>query len=114
MKIYVDLDTGTYGDASQIIEIDISDWSPEVLEEFYDMSDSQRIQMTIEASNRQKSKLKKVAICSDCHSDKVFYDAYVGINDKEDIRLFDDVFCEDCSKRTPIDWVTVKDASNEQ
>lgn len=40
--------------------------------------------------------------CSECGSTDVFYDAYVGVNDPEDVRTFDQAFCDDCGGETSL------------
>ncbi len=34
--------------------------------------------------------------CSECGSANVYRDAYVGVNDQTDIKVFDGLFCDDC------------------
>lgn len=40
---------------------------------------------------------KKIYSCPECGSSNVMYDAYVMMNDDEDVRTFDDKVCDDCS-----------------
>jgi len=46
-------------------------------------------------------------LCSECGSDTVFFDAWVGANDPTDIRTFQQAFCEDCGETSleDEDWV---------
>ena len=53
-----------------------------------------------ENPNRE-GKTKKL-VCSACGSDEVFYDAYVGVNDDNDVRRFDAVFCDNCGGETSL------------
>lgn len=42
--------------------------------------------------------MKKILYtCPDCGSDKVMHDAYVMMNDEDDVRTFDNKVCDDCS-----------------
>lgn len=36
------------------------------------------------------------AHCPNCDSTNVWRDAYVNVNDKADIREYDDMWCDDC------------------
>ena len=38
--------------------------------------------------------------CPDCASVNVFADAYVGVNDPDDVRTFSSFFCMDCEITT--------------
>lgn len=40
--------------------------------------------------------MKIISVCNYCVSPRVFRDAYVGIN-TEEVRTFDDTYCEDCA-----------------
>jgi hypothetical protein len=42
-------------------------------------------------------------ICSTCKGENVLQDAYVALNDPEDIRLFDEMYCEDCEGPTTVE-----------
>jgi hypothetical protein len=39
-------------------------------------------------------------VCSLCGSDEVVYDAWVNVNDYEDVQIFDDVYCKGCEQTT--------------
>lgn len=39
---------------------------------------------------------RTIKVCSTCGSDRVFFDAWVGVNDPSDILTFDTVFCNNC------------------
>lgn len=41
-------------------------------------------------------------VCTTCGSEDVFYDAYVGVNDENDVRTFDAVFCDNCGGETSL------------
>lgn len=41
-------------------------------------------------------------VCKECGSEDVFWDAYVGVNDPEDVRLFDNVHCDNCEGPTSL------------
>jgi hypothetical protein len=41
-------------------------------------------------------------VCKTCKSENVFYDAYVGVNDSQDTRVFDTVLCDDCGGETSL------------
>jgi hypothetical protein len=43
-----------------------------------------------------------IQVCKECGSDAVYFDAYVGVNDPEDVRTFDAVFCDDCGGETSL------------
>lgn len=38
--------------------------------------------------------------CPECGSEEVFADAYVGVNDPDDVRTFSSFFCMDCEITT--------------
>ena len=42
-------------------------------------------------------------VCSRCGGDSVYFDAYVGVNDPDDVRTFDAVFCDNCGETTLVD-----------
>ena len=46
--------------------------------------------------------LPKIIVCNTCESKNVFYDAWVAVNDEEDVRTFDDIFCEECDGPTDV------------
>ena len=39
-------------------------------------------------------------VCKYCGSDEVVYDAWVNVNDYEDVQIFDDVYCKECEQTT--------------
>lgn len=50
--------------------------------------------------------VQEILVCSACGSADVFYDAYVGVNDDEDVRTFDAVFCDNCGGETSLKQTT--------
>lgn len=34
--------------------------------------------------------------CPNCYSTNVYYDAHVAVNDLTDVRVYSDIWCEDC------------------
>lgn len=36
-------------------------------------------------------------VCEECGSVNIFFDAYVNVNDPDDIRTFDATYCGDCA-----------------
>lgn len=34
--------------------------------------------------------------CPNCHSNEVYHDAYVSMNDPDDVQIFDDKVCQSC------------------
>lgn len=40
--------------------------------------------------------MKAIKICARCGSANLLWDAFVHVNDPEDVRVFDDMFCEGC------------------
>ena len=57
---------------------------------------------------------KLIRVCNYCGSPRVFADAYVNLNDPEDVATFDDVFCEKCDGPASVTTVKVpKDFSIE-
>lgn len=40
---------------------------------------------------------KTLYTCPECGSENVMHDAYVMMNDEDDVRIFDDKVCDDCS-----------------
>ena len=47
--------------------------------------------------------------CTSCHGNNVLCDAWVSLNDPEDVRLFDQAFCEDCDGECSVEEVEVPD-----
>lgn len=48
-------------------------------------------------------------VCKTCKSENVFFDAYVGVNDSQDTRVFDAVFCDDCGGETSLVEVEIRE-----
>jgi hypothetical protein len=38
-------------------------------------------------------------VCEFCGSDEVFFDAYVGVNNPEDVRIFEPIDCDSCGMK---------------
>lgn len=36
-------------------------------------------------------------VCNECGSDCVYFDAWVGVNDREDVDIFSNTYCKNCS-----------------
>lgn len=53
--------------------------------------------------------MKKISVCTYCGSPRVFYDAFVGVNDEDNVRIFDDCFCDDCGGECHVNKVEVPD-----
>jgi hypothetical protein len=47
--------------------------------------------------------------CTTCGGNNVLCDAWVGLNDPEDVRIFDQAFCEDCDGECDVEEVEVTD-----
>lgn len=45
-----------------------------------------------------------VAHCAMCGGTNVLWDAFVAVNDHSDLRLLDDVICEDCGMGVRLSW----------
>lgn len=41
-------------------------------------------------------------VCSECGSSDVWHDAYVAVNDHASVRIFDEVYCDDCDGFTSL------------
>ena len=41
-------------------------------------------------------------VCKYCGSEEVVYDAWVNVNDYEDVQIFDDVYCKECESSTSL------------
>lgn len=52
-------------------------------------------------------KTKQVYVCSACGSANVQRDAWVHVNDPEEVRTFDDLYCENCESSCKTNEVTV-------
>tara|TARA_B100002019_G_scaffold118663_1_gene101845 strand:- start:3815 stop:3976 length:162 start_codon:yes stop_codon:yes gene_type:complete len=44
-------------------------------------------------------------VCKKCGSDRVFYDAWVDVNDPENVITLDDILCDECGVSVDIDTV---------
>ena len=44
-------------------------------------------------------------VCGRRGSDRVFHDAWVDVNDPENVVIFDDIFCDECGVSVDIDTV---------
>ena len=53
--------------------------------------------------------MKKIRVCTYCGSPRVMYDAYVDVNDQDNVRTFDNVICDDCGTECSIHEVEVPD-----
>ena len=47
--------------------------------------------------------------CTTCHGNNVLQDAWVSLNDPEDVRTFDQTYCEDCDGECSVREVEVSD-----
>lgn len=56
MKIWVDVSTGTCGDADDLVIIDVSDWCDKEVTYFHEMSDDDRSVFAFEISQLQGEK----------------------------------------------------------
>jgi rRNA maturation endonuclease Nob1 len=52
---------------------------------------------------------KTVWVCDTCGSDAVYFDAYVNVNDIQDIRVFDYTMCDVCGGETTIREINVEE-----
>ena len=52
--------------------------------------------------------MKTISVCTHCGSRRVFQDAYAAIN-SDDVRTFDDIFCDDCEGACLVANVSVPD-----
>lgn len=53
--------------------------------------------------------MKTIYVCTKCGSANVLADAFVHVNDPEDVRTFDDVYCENCESSCKTKEVEVSD-----
>lgn len=56
--------------------------------------------------------LKTIKVCTACGSPRVLADAWVGVNDPDNVTTFDDTFCEDCEDDCNVVEVDVADSFN--
>lgn len=52
-----------------------------------------------------------IQVCAKCGSDAVYFDAWAAVNDPDDVRTFDAVFCDDCGGETSL--VDAEDSAEE-
>jgi hypothetical protein len=52
--------------------------------------------------------------CTSCHGNNVLCDAWVSLNDPEDVRIFDQAFCEDCDGECSVVEVEVTDDDDDE
>ena len=57
--------------------------------------------------------MRKIYVCTYCGSPRVKRDAWVSVNDPDDVSVFDDTFCEDCDGPCRIEPVVVSDDFDE-
>ena len=53
--------------------------------------------------------MKKIHVCTTCGSPRVKRDAWVDVNDPDNVTTFDDTICDDCGKERRIYEVEVPD-----
>jgi hypothetical protein len=53
MRIWIDVSSGTYGDADDLVFVDISDWSNDEVTSFSELSDNERSELAYEISQLQ-------------------------------------------------------------
>ena len=53
MKIWIDIESGSYGNYENIVVVDISDWSNEELERFGELSDDERSEIAYDINRIQ-------------------------------------------------------------
>jgi hypothetical protein len=53
MRIWIDVSSGTYGDADDLVFVDISDWSNDEVTSFSELSDGERSELAYEISQLQ-------------------------------------------------------------
>jgi hypothetical protein len=51
----------------------------------------------------------KLQVCRECESDYVYYDAYVNVNDRNDVITFDAIYCSNCDGFTTLKEIKVED-----
>jgi len=52
--------------------------------------------------------------CTTCRGNNVLQDAWVSLNDPEDVRIFDQAFCEDCDGECNVEEVEVSDENDDE
>ena len=45
--------------------------------------------------------MKAIKVCAKCGSANLLWDAFVHVNDLEDVRIFDNMYCEGCCSINP-------------
>lgn len=53
--------------------------------------------------------MKTIQICTHCGSGNVMRDAWVAVNDPDNVRTFDDLYCENCESSCNTQEVEVPD-----
>lgn len=53
--------------------------------------------------------MKTIKVCTACGSPRVLVDAWVGVNDPDNVMTFDATFCEDCEGDCNVVEVDVPD-----
>lgn len=56
---------------------------------------------------------KEVYVCTHCGSANLLWDAFVHANNPNDVRTFDDCYCENCEGSCSVNRVTVPADFNE-
>ena len=49
----------------------------------------------------------KICVCTRCGSANILQDAFVHINNEDDVRTFDDLYCENCESSCQVNEVEV-------
>lgn len=57
-------------------------------------------------------RFKTIKVCTACGSPRVLADAWVGVNDPDNVTTFDATFCEDCEDDCNVVEVDVADSFN--
>lgn len=68
------------------------------------------IQFLEELGNVKKT--EPTWVCSHCGGSLVYVDAYVGLNDPDDVRTFDATFCDDCEGECSVVTMTEYEEEN--
>ena len=53
--------------------------------------------------------MKTIQVCTHCGSGNVMCDAWVAVNDPDDVQTFDDLYCENCESSCNTQEVEVPD-----
>ena len=57
--------------------------------------------------------MKTIRVCTTCGSSNVLADAFVHVNNPDDVRTFDDCYCENCESSCKTQKVEVPDDFDE-